>query len=38
MNLLQDDIGIIKNNTETVVGARKEVCIEVHTKKTEYMP
>jgi hypothetical protein len=37
MNLLGDNIDIIKKNTETLIDASKEVGLEVNTEKTEYM-
>jgi hypothetical protein len=36
-NLLGDDIDTINKNTETLIGAGKEVGIEGNTEKTEYM-
>jgi hypothetical protein len=37
VNLLGDNIDIIKKNTETLVDASKEVGVEVNTEKTKYM-
>jgi hypothetical protein len=37
LNLLGDNIYIIKKNTETLFDASKEVGLEVHTEKTKYM-
>jgi hypothetical protein len=37
VNLLGDDIETIKKNTETLIDASKEVCLEVNTEKTKYM-
>jgi hypothetical protein len=36
-NLLEDNIHIIKKNTETLIDASKEVGLEVNTEKTKYM-
>jgi hypothetical protein len=35
VNLLGDDAGTIKRNTETVIEASKEVGLEVNVKKTK---
>jgi hypothetical protein len=37
VNLLGDNINIIKQNTETVSGAIKEVGLEENAEKTKYM-
>jgi hypothetical protein len=37
VNLLCDNIDTIKNNTETLTGASKEIGLEVNTAKTKYM-
>jgi hypothetical protein len=37
VNLLGDNIDTIKKNTETVIGASKEVGLEVNAEKTKYM-
>jgi hypothetical protein len=37
VNLLGDDIDTIKKNTETLIGASKEVGLEVNTEKAKYM-
>jgi hypothetical protein len=37
VNLLGDNMGIIKKNTETLIDASKEVDLEVNTEKTTYM-
>jgi hypothetical protein len=37
VNLLGDKINIINKNTETLVGASKEVGLEVNAEKTKYM-
>jgi hypothetical protein len=36
-NLLGDNIDIIKKNTEALIGASKEVGLEVNAEKTRYM-
>jgi hypothetical protein len=36
VNLLGDNIDTIKKNTETLIDANKEVCLEVNTEKTKY--
>jgi hypothetical protein len=37
VNLLGDNIDIINKNTETLIGASKEVCLEVNVERTKYM-
>jgi hypothetical protein len=37
VNLLGDNIDTIKNNTETLTGASKEVSLEINVEKTKYM-
>jgi hypothetical protein len=37
MNLLGDKMDTIKTNTETLIDASKEVCIETNMEKTKYM-
>jgi hypothetical protein len=37
VNLLGDNISIIKRNTETLIGANKEVCLEVNAENTKCM-
>jgi hypothetical protein len=37
VNLLGDNINIIKENTQTLIDASKEVGLEVNTEKTKYM-
>jgi hypothetical protein len=37
VNLLGGNIDIIKENTETLIDASKEVGVEVNAKKTKYM-
>jgi hypothetical protein len=37
VNLLGDNVDTIKENTQTLIGASKEVGLEVNTEKTKYM-
>jgi hypothetical protein len=37
VNLLGDNIFTIKKSTETLIGASKEVGLEVNAEKTKYM-
>jgi hypothetical protein len=37
VNLLADNIDTIKNNTETLIDASKEVGLEINLDKTKYM-
>jgi hypothetical protein len=37
VNLLGDNIDAIKKNAETLIGASKDVGLEVNTEKTKYM-
>jgi hypothetical protein len=37
LNLLGDNIDTIKRNTQTLIDASQEVCLEVNTEKTKYM-
>jgi hypothetical protein len=37
VNLLGDNIDTIKKNTEALIGANKEVGLEVNAEKTKYM-
>jgi hypothetical protein len=37
VNLLGDNIDTIKKNTEALIGASKDVDLEVSTEKTKYM-
>jgi hypothetical protein len=37
VNLLGDNIDTIKKNTETVIDAGKEVCLDVNTEKSRYI-
>jgi hypothetical protein len=37
VNLLGDNIGTVKKNTQTVIDANKEVGLEINTEKTKYL-
>jgi hypothetical protein len=37
VNLLDKDINIIKKNTEFLLDASKEVCLEVNAEESKYM-
>jgi fido (protein-threonine AMPylation protein) len=37
VNLLGDNIDTIKKNTKTLIGASKEVGLEINVEKTKYM-
>jgi hypothetical protein len=37
VNLLGDNIDTIKKNTDTLIDASKEVCLELNVEKTKYM-
>jgi hypothetical protein len=37
VNLLGDNVDTIKKNTETLIDASKEVCLEINAEKTKYM-
>jgi hypothetical protein len=37
VNLLRDNIDTVKKNTEMLIDASKEVCLEVSVGKTKYM-
>jgi hypothetical protein len=37
MNLLGDSIHTIKKNTETLIDASKEICLEMNVEKIKYM-
>jgi hypothetical protein len=37
VNLLEDNIGTIKRNTDTLIDASKEVGLELNAEKTRYM-
>jgi hypothetical protein len=37
VNLLGENIDIIKKNTKTLIDASKEVCLEINVEKTKYM-
>jgi hypothetical protein len=36
MNLLVNNIDTLKKNTETLIDASKEVCLEINVEKTKY--
>jgi hypothetical protein len=37
VNLLRDNTDTIKKNIETLIGASKDICLEVNTEKNKYM-
>jgi hypothetical protein len=37
VNILGDNIGTVNESTDTLIGASKEVGLEVNTEKTKYM-
>jgi hypothetical protein len=37
INLLRDNINTIKESTETLLGASKDVGLEINAEKTKYM-
>jgi ABC-type siderophore export system fused ATPase/permease subunit len=37
VNLLGDNVDVLKKNTQTLIDASKEVGLEVNTEKTKYM-
>jgi hypothetical protein len=37
VNLLGDNIGTVKKNTETLIDTSKEVGLEANTEKTKYI-
>jgi hypothetical protein len=37
VNLLEDNIDIIKKNAETLINATKEVGLEINVEKTKYV-
>jgi uncharacterized protein YoxC len=37
VNLLRDNIDVVKKRTETLIDASKEVGLDVNAKKTKYM-
>jgi hypothetical protein len=37
VNLLGDSVNTIKENSETLLEARRDVCLEINAEKTKYM-
>jgi hypothetical protein len=37
VNLLDENVNMIKKNTEVLLDASKDVCLEVNTEKSNYM-
>jgi hypothetical protein len=37
VNVMGDNIGAIKKNTETLINASNEFCVEINVEKTTYM-